>query len=80
MQRQITDFANILVCLKKCRYGNVFYKVGWDVTWMSRVYIINEDNGRKCFKLQKGARQSDPVSAYLLILCPEIVSILMKAN
>ena len=47
---------------------------------MSKVYIINEDNGRKCFKLQKGARQSDSVPAYLFALCLEIVFILIKWN
>ena len=34
----------------------------------------------KYFKLQKGTQQSDPVSAYLFILCIEIVITLIKAN
>ena len=32
------------------------------------------------FKLEKGAQQSDPVSAYLVILCIEILFTIVKNN
>ena len=42
--------------------------------------INNGGNATKYFKLQKDARQDDTISAYLFILCLEIVFILIKAN
>ena len=44
--------------------------------------IINGGNSTKYFKLKKGARQGNPVSAYLFISCLQIVFILIliKAN
>ena len=42
--------------------------------------IINGSNTTIYVKLQKGAWQSHPVSAYLFILCLENVFILIKAN
>ena len=43
-------------------------------------YITNGGNTKKYFKLKKGASQGDPISAYLFILCLEIIFILIKAN
>ena len=42
--------------------------------------IINGGNTTKYFELQKGARQGNPISAYLFILCLEIVFILIRAD
>ena len=42
--------------------------------------IVNGGNTTKYFELQKGARQGNPISAYLFILCLEIVFILIRAD
>ena len=42
--------------------------------------IINSGNTTKCFKLEKGTRQGDPISAYLLILVLEIIFQCIKEN
>ena len=42
--------------------------------------IINSGTTRKCFKLNRGARQDDPISAYLFILALEILFLLIKEN
>ena len=42
--------------------------------------IIDGDNTTKYFEFQKGARQGNLISAYLFILCLEIVFILINAN
>ena len=42
--------------------------------------VINGGNVTKNFKLQIGAPECNPVSAYLFILCLEIVLVLIKAN
>ena len=42
--------------------------------------VINGRNVTKNFKLQIGAPEFNPVSAYLFILCLEIVLVLIKAN
>ena len=70
----------LLPCLKKYGYGNDFIK--WVEMFLEcqESCIINEGNTIKYFKFQKGARQGDPIYAYLLIIYLEIVFILIKAN
>ena len=70
----------LLVCLKKYGYGNDFIKWVEMLLECQEPCITNGGNTTKYFKLQKGARQGDPISAYLFILCLEIVFILIKAN
>ena len=70
----------LLVFLKTYGYGNDFIKLVEMLLECQESCIINGGNTTKYLKLQKGARQGDPISAYLFILCLEIVFILIKAK
>ena len=70
----------LLVCLKKYEYRNNFIKWVEMLPECQVSCIINGGNTTKYFKLQKGARQRDPISVYLFIFCHDIVFILVKAN
>ena len=70
----------LLACLKKYGYGSDFIKWVELLLECQESCIINGGNMTNYFKLQKGARQGDTISAYLFILCLEIVFIPIKAN
>ena len=42
--------------------------------------IVNAGTKMPYFNLEKGAGQGDPVSAYLFILCLEVLFLIVKAN
>ena len=70
----------LVAYLKKYRYGNDFIKWVEMLLECQESCTVDGGNTTKYFELQRGARQSDPISAYLFILCLEIVFILIKAN
>ena len=70
----------LLTCLKKYGHGNDFIKWVEILLECHESCIIKAGNTKKYSNIQKGARQGDPISAYLFILCLEIVFILIKAN
>ena len=57
----------LLACLKKYGYGNDFIKWVEILLECQESCIINGGNTTKYFELQKGARQGDPISAYLFM-------------
>ena len=74
------SYSFLLACLKKYGYGNDFIKWVEMLLECQESCIINGGNATKHFKLEKGARQGDPISTYLLILCLKFIFILIKAN
>ena len=68
----------LLHILQKFRFGTDF--VSWIKTILNNQEscIINGGKTTKYFKLERGTRQGDPISAYLLILVLEIFFLFVK--
>ena len=72
---------SFLMCvLKKFGFGNDFRK--WIQILMKNPEscVINGGKTTPYFKLERGTRQGDPISAYLFILALEVVFSLITAN
>ena len=70
----------LILVSKKFGFGNTFIK--WIQTLLKNQEscVINGGNTTKYFKLKRGTRQGDPISAYLFILVLEVVFMLMNQN
>ena len=70
----------VIAVLKKYGFGDGF------IDWVLILFnsqescVINGGHSTKYFPLERGARQGDPISAYLLILALEIFFILIKTS
>ena len=72
---------SFLMCvLKKFGFGNDFRK--WIQILMKNPEscVINGGKTTPYFKLERGTRQGDPISAYLFIIALEVVFSLIKEN
>ena len=74
------DHEFLLVILKKFRFGNSF--IDWIIILLTNQEscVINCGSTTSYFKLEKGARQGDPISAYLFIIALESISAMTKSN
>ena len=72
------DHKFILIVLKKFGFGKSF--VSWVASLLNsqESCVINEGITTRYFCLQRRARQGDSISAYVFILCLEILFILIK--
>ena len=61
----------LISTLERYGFGNGFLKWVKILLKNQESRIINAGNTTKYFKLEKGTRQGDPISAYLLILVLE---------
>ena len=66
--------------LKKFDFGSGFRKWKQILIKNSESCVINGGKTTPYFKLERGTRQGDPISAYLFILALEVVFSLIKAN
>ena len=77
------DFMNhafLIAALKKYGFGDNF--IDWIKILLNNQEscVINGGHTTKYFKLERGARQGDPILAYLLILALGIFFIMIKTN
>ena len=74
------DHNFLILVLKKFGFGNNF--INWIETILTRQEscIINGGITTSYFQLKRGARQGDPISAYLFILALEVLFLLIKTN
>ena len=70
----------LTLTLKRYGFGRTFIKRIGILLITQESCIINGGFTTKYFKLDKGTRQGDPISAYLFILVLEIVFNLIKQN
>ena len=70
----------LITALKQFGYGETFLKWIQILLRNQESWIIHGGTTTKYFKLEKGTRQGDPISAYLFILVLEITFICIKEN
>ena len=70
----------VIAVLKKYGFGDDF--IGWVLILFNsqESCVINGGDSTKYFSLERGARQGDPISAYLFVLALEIFFISIKTN
>ena len=74
------DHKFLISVLEKFGFGQNF------ISWVEIILknqescVINGGTTTKYFKLNRGARQGDPISVYLFILALEILFLLIKEN
>ena len=70
----------LLAVLKKFGFGTSF--INWIETILNKPEscVINSGKTTQYFQLNRGARQGDPISAYLFILVMEVLFTLIKNN
>ena len=70
----------LTTAMKKLGFGETFIKWIQILLRNQESYIISGGTTTKYFKLEKGARQGDPIPAYLFILVLEIIFIFIREN
>ena len=72
------DHNFLIAVLKKFGFGNNF--ISWIQLLLNNQQscVINGGKTSQYFRLGRGARQGDPISAYLFVLCLEILFIMIK--
>ena len=76
----LLNHSFFMAVLKKSSFGPSFLECIEAVLKNQESCVINAGTTTAYFKQQNGARQGDPISAYLFILALEILFYLIKTN
>ena len=74
------DHKFLISVLKKFGLGQNFISLVEIILKNQGSFVINGGTTTKYFKLNRGARQGDPISAYLFNLALKILFLLIKEN
>ena len=74
------DHKFLIPVLRKFGFGQNFTSWREIILKNQESCVINSGTSTRYFKLNRGARQGDPISAYLFILAFEIILLIIKEN
>ena len=70
----------LFAALTKLGFGKYFVELIKVLLNKNVSCVVNGETTFKYFDLERGARQGDPIAAYLFIVCPEIFFITVRSD
>ena len=80
LRKHLILLITLICCLEKYGFDNYFISLIQLLLCGSESCVINGGTTTPYFPLQRGARQGDPIAAYLFILVLEIFFIMVRSS